>query len=132
MQTFPASPTLQVSAMSALAVGLGCWPEGRLHLLAEHGKLLDLVLVAMESFPGEEQVQEYACSFMALLTAEGNLVSFAIPAIFALLSVAVEMESGVVQLIVEHVCIAMATHGRSAAVAVWAAKVLSNSSANGT
>lgn len=72
MKTFPGSAMLQVSAMSSLAVGLGCWPEGRLHLLSEHGKLLDLVLVAMESFPEDEQVQEYTCSFMALLTAEGK------------------------------------------------------------
>ncbi len=73
METFPSSPTLQTGAMSALAVGLGCCThEGRLHLLSEHGKLLDLVLVAMESFPDNDQVQEYACSFMALLTAEGT------------------------------------------------------------
>lgn len=134
MDTFPSSPTLQISAMSALAVGLGCCPEGRLYLLAEHGKLLDLVLVAMNTFPGEEQVQEYACSFMALLTAEGKLRLHLSPGhlqCVVALPVAVEMESGVVQLVVEHVCIAMATHGRSASVAVWAAKTLSNSSANG-
>ena len=41
------------------------------------------------------------------------------------------MESGVVQLIVEHVCIAMATHRHSSAVTVWASKVLANSSSNG-
>lgn len=46
-------------------------------------------------------------------------------------AVAVEMESGVVQLIVEHVCIALATHGRSSAVTVWAAKCLASSSSNG-
>jgi hypothetical protein len=63
---------VQVSAVSALAVGLGHCREGRLRLLAEHGKLLDLVLVAMESFPEDGQVQEYACSFMALLMAEGE------------------------------------------------------------
>ena len=72
METFPHSPTLQVSAVSALAVGLGCWPEGRLHLLSQHGKLLDLVLLAMEGFPQHPQVQEYACSFLALLMAESK------------------------------------------------------------
>ena len=46
-------------------------------------------------------------------------------------SVAVEMESGVVQLMVEHVCIAMATHSREAPVALWAAKALANASTNG-
>lgn len=71
MESFPSSLAVQVSAMSALAVGLGCWPEGRLQLIAAHGQVLDLVLVAMENFPEELQVQEYACSFWALLTAEG-------------------------------------------------------------
>lgn len=37
-----------------------------------------------------------------------------------------------VQLMVEHVCIAMATQGQSAEVIEWAAKALANSSANGT
>ena len=45
--------------------------------------------------------------------------------------VAVEMESGVVQLMVERVCTAMATCGRDPAVAVWAAKALANSAENG-
>ncbi len=74
METFYQSPTLQVSAISTLAVGLGCWPEGRLHLLSQHGRLLDLVLQAMEGFPHHPQVQEYACSFMALLMAESECV----------------------------------------------------------
>lgn len=50
---------------------------------------------------------------------------------FACFAVAVEMESGVVQLIVEHVCISMATHSQCARVALWAAKALANSSSNG-
>ena len=72
MESFPSNPTLQVSAMSALSVGLGCWPEGRLEVLSEYGQLLDLVLVAMQNFPSDPQVQEYSCSFMALLMAEGK------------------------------------------------------------
>lgn len=71
METFSSRVTLQVSAISALAVGLGCWPQGRLRLLDEHGRLLDLVLMAMKNFPDHVQLQEYACSFMALLMAEG-------------------------------------------------------------
>lgn len=51
--------------------------------------------------------------------------------IYISLTVALEMESGVVQLMVEHVCIAMVTHGQSAEVILWAAKALSNSAANG-
>lgn len=72
METFPDSPSLQVSVISVVAVGLGSWPEGRLHLLSQHGKLLDLVLRAMEVFPQHPQLQEYACSFLALLMAEGE------------------------------------------------------------
>lgn len=45
--------------------------------------------------------------------------------------VAVEMESGVVQLMVEQVCIAMATHCREAQVVLWAAKALASASPNG-
>ena len=41
------------------------------------------------------------------------------------------MESGVVQLMVEHVCIAMATHSQSAQVALWTGKALANSAPNG-
>lgn len=41
------------------------------------------------------------------------------------------MESGVVQLMVEHVCIAMATHGQEARVVLWAAKAFANASSNG-
>ena len=41
------------------------------------------------------------------------------------------MESGVVQLMVERVCTAMATCGRDPAVAVWAAKALANAAENG-
>ena len=48
-----------------------------------------------------------------------------------LCAVAVEMESGVVQLMVEHVCIAIATHGRNPQVAVWTGKALANSASNG-
>ena len=72
MGTFPSCLPLQVSALSTLAVGLGCCPEGRLSLLEEHGRLLDLVLTSMRSYPQHAQLQEYACSFMALLMAEGK------------------------------------------------------------
>lgn len=34
--------------------------------------MLDLVLLAMKNFASDPQVQEYACSFMALLIAEGE------------------------------------------------------------
>lgn len=114
MSRFPASPTLQTSVISALAVGLGCCPQARLRLLSQHGSLLDLVLSAMETFSDGDQLQAYGCSFLALLMAE----------------VAVEMESGVVQLMVERVCTAMATCGRDPAVAVWAAKALANAAEN--
>ena len=46
-------------------------------------------------------------------------------------AVAVEMESGVVQLMVEHVCIAMVTQGQSAEVIEWAAKALAHAAPNG-
>lgn len=72
MATFPTSPVLQVSVISVLAVCLGSCPEGRLPLLSRQGNLLDLVLSAMETAPYQVQVQEYACSFMALLMAEGE------------------------------------------------------------
>lgn len=72
MTTFPSCLPLQVSAISALAVGLGCCPQGRLGLLEEHGQLLDLVLAAARSYPDHVQLQEYVCSFMALLMAEGK------------------------------------------------------------
>ena len=131
LETFPGSAGVQVSGMSALGVGLGCWPEGRLSLLDTHGRLLDLVLTAMENYPHHAQLQQYACSFLALLMAEGkSLLSFLIR-LADLFLVAVEMESGVVQLMVEHVCIAMATHGQEAEVAVWGAKALANSAPNG-
>ena len=79
MGTFPSSPTLQVSTISALGVGLGCWPEGRLQLLSQHGNLLDLVLAAVQNFPENEQVLEYACSFMALLMTEGKGSRLVVP-----------------------------------------------------
>lgn len=45
--------------------------------------------------------------------------------------VAVEMESSVVQLMVEQVCVAMAMHSREAGVILWATKALANASPNG-
>ena len=72
MSRFPCSPTLQISVISALAVGLGCCPESRLRLLSQHGTLLDLVLAAMETFSDSDQLQAYGCSFLALLMVEGK------------------------------------------------------------
>ena len=47
------------------------------------------------------------------------------------LSVGVQVESGVMQLIVEHVTVAMTTHSHDDHVTTWAAKVFANAADNG-
>ena len=47
------------------------------------------------------------------------------------LSVGAQVESGVMQLIVEHVTVAMTTHSHDDHVTTWAAKVFANAADNG-
>ena len=73
LQCFPSSPSLLLSAMALLGVGLArCPPEARLHLLSDHGQLLDIVLLGMSAYPNHTQLQSYASAFIALLIAEGK------------------------------------------------------------
>ncbi len=92
MVAFDSSFSIQVAALSALAVALAhgqsamkiqlgeraaqsihsrTAPSGRLRLLSEDGHVLDLALAAMEGFPREPRVQQYGCAFLALLICEG-------------------------------------------------------------
>ena len=73
MESFLSSVHLQVSAMAALAVLLSTHKDRRLLFMSEHGRILDLVLMVMDNFPNNAQLQQYACSFFALLTAEGTV-----------------------------------------------------------
>ena len=47
-------------------------------------------------------------------------------------AVGAQIESGVMQLIVEHTAFAMTTQSRDSHVTLWAAKVFANASDNGT
>lgn len=78
MNTYPSSVELQISVLAALGVLLSVDKERRLSLISDNGHLLDLVLLAMETFPNNAQLQQYACSFHALLTAEGTLIVVAL------------------------------------------------------
>lgn len=72
MQNFPSSSKLQVVAMAAMGVVLGVVKEARLLLISEYGYVLDIVFQSMHFYPGEPQIQQYACSLLALLIAEGE------------------------------------------------------------
>ena len=73
MENYSSSPQLQVVAMTALAVVLGAVKDARLLLVSDHGQVLDVVFQTMQLYPGEPQLQEYACALLALLIAEGML-----------------------------------------------------------
>ena len=74
MENFPSSTKLQVVGLTALAVVLGAVKEARLLLFSEYGHILDLVFQSMEYYPGEPQLLQYACAFLALLIAESMCV----------------------------------------------------------
>ena len=72
MESFPSSTKLQVVAMAAIGVVLGVVKEARLLLISEYGHVLDVVFQSMHFCPSEAQIQQYACSLLALLIAEGE------------------------------------------------------------
>ena len=72
MVNFASSPKLQVVAMTALAVLLGAVKDARMILISDHGRVLDIVFQTMQFYPSEAQLQQYACSLLALLIAEGK------------------------------------------------------------
>jgi hypothetical protein len=72
MENFPSSCKLQVVAMAAMGVVLGVVKEARLLLISEFGYVLDVVFQSMHFYPSEAQIQQYACSLLALLIAEGK------------------------------------------------------------
>lgn len=72
MESFPSSTKLQVVAMAAMGVILGVVKEARLLLISEYGHILDVVFQLIHFYPSEAQIQQYACSLLALLIAEGE------------------------------------------------------------
>ena len=73
MESFPSSTKLQVVAMAAVGVVLGVVKEARLLLISEYRHVLDMVFQSMQIYPSEAQIQQYACSLLALLIAEGEM-----------------------------------------------------------
>lgn len=73
MENFPSSTKLQVVAMAAVGVVLGVVKEARLLLISEYRHVLDIVFQSMQIYPSEAQIQQYACSLLALLIAEGEM-----------------------------------------------------------
>ena len=73
MESFPSSTKLQVVAMAAVGVVMGVVKEARLLLISEYRHVLDMVFQSMQIYPSEAQIQQYACSLLALLIAEGEM-----------------------------------------------------------
>lgn len=71
-------------------------------------------MTAMVSFIREPRVQQYACAVFALLVAE----------------VSEEVESEVMQLMVEHTAIAMGTHSHDLHVTIWGCKLFAHAASN--